>query len=161
MLESALEQTVVHSTFVIEKHFPVSPERVFAAFADPVKRRRWNAEGPGSELLVCEMDFRIGGFDRSEHRFPTEGPLKGAVLVRQVRYQDIIPNRRIVTAYTWAIGERPFSSSQSTFELIPTESGTDLIFTEQGAFFENSDGPEMREGGWRLLLDKLAEVLAA
>jgi len=159
-MHTVQEQTVVHSTFTLEKHYPVSPEKVFAAFSDPAKRRRWNGEGPGAELLRFDMDFRIGGLDRSEHRFAADGPLKGAVLVRQLHYQDIVPNRRIVTVYTWSIGDRPFSSSQSTFELIPTENGTDLIFTEQGAFFENSDGPKMREDGWRSLLDKLGAELA-
>jgi hypothetical protein len=40
---------------------------------------------------------------------------------------------------------------------LPSEAGTDLIFTHQGAFFEGADGPEMREAGWRKLLDRLTE----
>ena len=31
------EQTVIHSTFVIERSFARSPERVFSAFADATK----------------------------------------------------------------------------------------------------------------------------
>jgi hypothetical protein len=38
--------------------------------------------------------------------------------------------------------------------------GTDLICTHQGAFFEGADGPQMREAGWRSLLDKLSKSLA-
>ena len=34
------------------------------------------------------------------------------------------------------------------------------IFTHQGAFFEGADGPEMREAGWRKLLDQLATDMA-
>jgi hypothetical protein len=45
-------------------------------------------------------------------------------------------------------------------ELLATENGTDLIFTEQGAFFEGADGPQIREAGWRQLLEKLASELA-
>jgi hypothetical protein len=33
--------------------------------------------------------------------------------------------------------------------------GTELILTHQGAFFEGADGPEMREEGWRKLLERL------
>ena len=40
------------------------------------------------------------------------------------------------------------------------EVGTDLIVTHQGAFFEGSDGAQMREQGWRKLLDKLTKELA-
>jgi len=46
-----------------------------------------------------------------------------------------------------------------TFELVPTDQGTDLILTHQGAFFEGSDGPEMREEGWNKLMDKLGAVV--
>jgi len=43
---------------------------------------------------------------------------------------------------------------------LPTEKGTDLILTFQSAFLEGADGPEMRQAGWRGLLDKLAAELA-
>jgi uncharacterized protein YndB with AHSA1/START domain len=52
------------------------------------------------------------------------------------------------------------SASLATFELLPAEAGTDLIFTEQGAFFAGSDSPEMRRGGWEELLGRLARELA-
>jgi uncharacterized protein YndB with AHSA1/START domain len=58
-------------------------------------------------------------------------------------------------------GDHRFSSSQATVELLPTEKGTDLIFTEQGAYFEGSDGPQMREGGWRELLKQLETELSS
>ena len=75
-------------------------------------------------------------------------------------YQDIVPNRRIVFAYTMTIGDRRMSASLATFEFVPADQGTDLIFTQQGAFFEGADGPQMREEGWRKLLEKLAAELA-
>jgi hypothetical protein len=43
---------------------------------------------------------------------------------------------------------------------MPSDTGTDLIFTEQSAFFENADGPEWRKQGWTSLLNKLAEALS-
>ncbi len=63
-------------------------------------------------------------------------------------------------AYTMAVGEQRISSSQATVELLPAGKGTDLIFTEQGAFFEGADGPQMREDGWRQLLGQLTKELA-
>ena len=71
-----------------------------------------------------------------------------------------MPNRRIVIAYTTAAGDKRISASLATFEFVPAEKGTDLMFTEQAAFFEGADGPQMREAGWQQLLEALAKELA-
>ncbi len=152
------ERSVTHSTFIIERSYPTTPERVFAAFADPAKKRRWFAEGEGSEVVEFEMDFRVGGKERARFRLKDGAPIKG-VFTNDTSYQDIIPNRRVVIAYTMALGDKRFSASLATFEFLPTEKGTDLIFTEQGAFFEGADGPQIREAGWRQLLEQLAKEL--
>ena len=51
------------------------------------------------------------------------------------------------------IGDKRISASLVTFGFLTSESGTDLIFTFQGAFFEGADGPQMREAGWRKRLE--------
>lgn len=58
------------------------------------------------------------------------------------------------------IGGRCISASLITVEFLPAAEGTDLILTHQGAFFEGADGPEMREAGWRKLLDRFAAEVA-
>ena len=45
------------------------------------------------------------------------------------------------------LGDKRISAALVTIELLPTGKGTDLICTHQGAFFEGSDGPQMREAG--------------
>ena len=154
------KRAVVHSTFVIERSYPVAPERVYAAFADPVSKRRWFMEGEGKAIEAFEMDFRVGGRERSQSRFKEGTSFPGAVLTNNTTYLDLVPNRRIVLAYTMAFGEVSFSASLATFELVPTEKGTTLVFTEQGAYFEGADGPQIREAGWRQLLEHLARELA-
>ncbi|MGA9565417.1 MAG: SRPBCC domain-containing protein [Candidatus Korobacteraceae bacterium] len=62
--------------------------------------------------------------------------------------------------YTMTMGGKRISSSLVTIEMLPTDKGTDLICTHQGAFYEGADGPKMREGGWRKLLDNLETQLA-
>jgi uncharacterized protein YndB with AHSA1/START domain len=153
------ERSVTHSTFVIERSYPTTPERVFAAFADPAKKRRWYAEGEGHEVEEFEMDFRVGGNERARYRFKEGTPFKGTAFANDTIYQDIVPNRRVVFAATMTLGDKRISASLATVEFLPTEKGTDLILTHQGAFFEGADGPQMREGGWRKLLERLAKEL--
>jgi uncharacterized protein YndB with AHSA1/START domain len=152
------EQSVIHNTFVIERGYPVPPERVFAALSDPAKKRRWFVDGGGNKVEYYEMEFEVGGKERA--RFSHAGPMKGIPFTNEGTYQDIVPDRRVVLASTMSMGEKRISSSLTTFELLTAESGTDLIFTHQGAFFEGSDGPEIRKGGWRILLERLATELA-
>jgi uncharacterized protein YndB with AHSA1/START domain len=153
------QPSVVHNTFIIERSYPKSPERVFAAFSDAAKKRRWFAEGESHQLEQFEMDFRVGGSERAFSRFKAGSPFPGVALVNEAHYQDIVPGRRIVSASTMSLGDKRISCSLVTIELLPSEQGTELICTHQGAFFEGSDGPQMREDGWRKLFDKLGTEL--
>jgi uncharacterized protein YndB with AHSA1/START domain len=82
-------------------------------------------------------------------------------LTNHTVYQDIVPNRRIVFAYTMTVGNRRISASLATVELLPSGTGTDLIFTDQGAYLEGADGPEIRKAGWDGLLNSLEKSVAA
>jgi uncharacterized protein YndB with AHSA1/START domain len=105
-------------------------------------------------------DFRVGGTERLRYRFKEGTPFQGVEITNQGTYQAIVPNRRIVSASTMAIANKPISASLVTVELVPTDHGTDLICTHHGAFFEGADGPQIREVGWRTLLDKVAAELS-
>ncbi len=150
---------VVHSTFTLERKFPKPPEVVFAAFSDPAKLRRWFADSKAHETEEFTVDFRVGGEEYLRYKM-IGGPVAGLTVVNKGSYQVIVPNERIVTATTMSVEGRPISASQVTIELLSTSEGTDLICTHQGAFFESADGPQLREQGFRVLMDKLAAVLA-
>jgi uncharacterized protein YndB with AHSA1/START domain len=152
-------RSVIHNTFVLERAYPATPERVYAAFANPAKKRGWFVEGEGHEVEHFEMDFRPGGGERVRFRF-SKGPLQSAILSNDAKYEDIVPNRRVVMSSTMSIDDRRISASLVTFELAPHEKGTLLILTNQGAYFEGADGPEMRQAGWRKLLESLSAELA-
>ncbi len=152
------EPSVIHSTFAIERRYPHEPERVFAAFADPELKRRWFSPGADQETEPFSLDFRVGGTERVAYRLAPGLPVSG-VIANEGVIQDIVPNRRVVTASTMALNGRRFSSSLVTIEILPAEGGTELICTHQGAFFEGADGPQIRETGWRHLLDQLGKEL--
>jgi uncharacterized protein YndB with AHSA1/START domain len=154
------ERSVTHSTFVIERSYPATPERVFAAFADPTRKMRWFTEGEGYEVEEFVMDFRVGGKEHGRFRFKKGTQFEGTALTNDTVYQDIVPNHRVVIAYTMTMGDKRFSASLATFEFLSTDKGTDLIFTEQAAFFEGADGPQIRQEGWRQLLEELGKELA-
>ena len=153
------ERTVTHNTFVIERNYPATPERVFDAFADPAKKRRWFIEGDSHDVEEFEMDFRAGGVEHARYRFKEGTALPGIELTSESRYQDIVANRRIVIANSMGLSGKCMSASLATVELLPEGKGTRLLFTHQGAYFEGADGPQMREAGWQKLFERLAKEL--
>jgi uncharacterized protein YndB with AHSA1/START domain len=148
------QESVIHSTFSIERTYPQPPARVFFAHANEAMKRRWLAEGEGWTVDKFTLDFRVGGSEISRFRY-----LDGPEITYDAIIQDIVPDRRIVFAYRMAVGPNPISVSLTTVELVPAGKGTRLIYTEQGAFFDNLDAPKGREEGCRELLEKLAEQL--
>lgn len=153
------EPTVVHDTFTVQRIFPHPADRVFAAFADGAKKRKWFAEGHSNEVLKFENDFRVGGTEHSSYRMSDKTPFPGVELATEGTYLDIVPEKRIVQAGYMTLGGRTISATMATFEFVRNDLGTELVLTHQGAFFEGSGGPKMREEGWRKLIDSLAASL--
>lgn len=156
------EPSVIHNTFVLERSYPKPPKTVFAAFADARKKRRWFAEGDGHEVQQFELEFRVGGTEHLKYQLKAGTPVAGMIITNESRYQDIVPEQRIVTAATMDLGEKRIVISLITAEFLQTDKGTDLILTHQGTYLSGPNGltPQMLEAGWRKLLDTLAAVVA-
>ena len=153
-----MDLSATHDTFVLERTYPKSPEKVFAAFADPAKKRRWYAEGEHAAERF-DLDFRVGGVERQLFRLGENTPFPGTPITTEGRHEDIVPDRRIVISSTMSLGERRISTALATVELVPEDGGTRLVFTHQAVFYEGADGPEMRKGGWEKLLAQLGAWL--
>lgn len=157
---------ITHGTFTIEKRYPHLPEKVFDAFRDPAKKRRWMGgegdphsaarkhHGADFEILSFEMNFKVDEFERWTFRVPG-----GELMRNDTRYHSIVPNHSIVFVYTMDRGDHRMSSSQNTVEFIPDGKGTKLIFTEQGVYFDGPEAARGRERGTVDVLDKLGEEL--
>ena len=147
--------TTAHESFVIERHYPASPERVFAAWSDPSAKARWFA-GP-NEWIEYErgFDFRVGGSEHLKGKHPS-----GVVSTYDSRYMDIVKDRRIVCVYDMHLDDKRISVSLATIELEPAGTGTRLRYTEQGAFLDGYDDAGSRERGTQGLFDQLERHLA-
>lgn len=151
------DPAVIHDTFTTERRYARAPAEVFAVLTDPARKRRWYA-GEDAEF---SSDFRLGGEEVSRSRLGDDTPFPGALLSAENRYLDIVADRRIVMSSVMSLGGHRMSVSMLTFEVVAEPAGARLVFTCHTAFFENSDGPDRRRGGWGAILDRLDGEVAA
>jgi uncharacterized protein YndB with AHSA1/START domain len=154
------EPTVTHSTFVVERSYPQSPERVFDSFAHAARKRRWYAEGD-HEIQEYELDFRVGGNERFRYRFKEGHPIAFSEINNESTYHDIVPQDRIVFTQKMSLNGKPISIAVITLEFLASGNGTDLVLTNQGTFLNWPDGAKMVEHGWNSILDRLRADVAA
>ena len=152
-------QSATHSHFTLTRTIQAAPAAVFRAFADPDLKRRWYAEGDQLEVEAFSADLREGATERLRYRFRDGTPFAGLVIASEDVVMNIVPDSRIVWASKMAFAGNIISAALITAELAPAGAATELTLTFQGAFFEGADGPEIREMGWSVLLDRLAAAI--
>jgi uncharacterized protein YndB with AHSA1/START domain len=155
------ESAVIHDTFEIDRTYPASPSRVFAAFATKEAKEAWGDTGdltePGADASDTEFDFRIGGHERFGFGY------QGVSYRYDACYYDIVPDQRIIYSYEMYADGARISVSVATIEFAATADGTALTWTEQGAYldgFDGADAPQFRREGTAEMLDGLAKYLA-
>ena len=155
------ERSVIHDTFVIERTYPASASRVFAAFASREAKDAWGDTGDIAEAEPAtgpvEFDFRVGGHERFGNVY------QGITFTYDATYYDIVPDQRLVYSYEMYADGLRSSVSVATIEFVATDDGTTLTWTEQGAYLDGLDGqdaPRLRQEGTSEMLDGLAKYLA-
>jgi uncharacterized protein YndB with AHSA1/START domain len=148
-------------TFTIEREFAAPLARVYCAFTDPQRKRRWFAEGSTHQVEHFAMQFELGGREQARYRFNEGSPFAGVSLESSSEFLDIVPEQRIVTASTMDIGGQRISVALHSFEFASAgPASTRMLFTHQAAFFAGADGPALRRLGWQQLFAQLASSLS-
>jgi uncharacterized protein YndB with AHSA1/START domain len=155
-------RTVINDRFTIERTYPATPARVFAAFASVEAKNIWGDTGDlgaaAGDAAVQEFDFRVGGRERFGHVW------QGTTYRYDGLYYDIVPDQRIVYCYEMYANDVRISVSVTTIEFAKAGEGTELTFTEQGAFLDGVDGDaasSLRQEGTAEMLDGLTGYLAS
>lgn len=148
------KRTVTNASFTVERLFAAAPARVFQAFADQKMKAQWFIGPDHWEKSDHRLEFRVGG---EEH--VSGGPPGGPVHAYDSVFRDIVPNERIITTYEMYLNDKRISVSLASLEFIPEGASTRLILTEQGAYLDEFDRPDVREQGTNDLLNKLADFL--
>jgi uncharacterized protein YndB with AHSA1/START domain len=148
------ERSAKHASFMIERTYPVSPEKVFDAWANPAFKMKWFGGPSEWTRSPHQLDFRVGGRETL-----SGGPASGPVHRYDALYWDIVSNERIVSTYEMHLGDARISVSLATVEITRAGTGARLVYTEQAVFLDGYDDAGSRERGTRELLDALGAAL--
>ena len=120
-----------------------APEKVWRALTDPELLSEWL-------LPVIDLELEPG----AAFTFKTQ-PYPGWDGTVNCRFVEIEPQRKL--SYAWSV---PFLDTVVTFTLTPTASGTRLSIVQSG--FKPDQKKEFGGAryGWKLLGDKLVNLLA-
>jgi uncharacterized protein YndB with AHSA1/START domain len=143
------------TSLTLVRRIAARPSIVFEAMTTAEGVAAWY--GPDDLPVVsAEMDARVGGAFRV--RFRT---LDGRDHEACGEFLEVVPPRRIVMSWRWAVGGDPEESgrvSRIEIELAPIAEGTEVTFTHADLSSEASE--KGHAAGWTGALDKLVRHLA-
>ena len=147
---SARAKVAPKPSLTLKRRLNAPPERVYAAWTDPEKIKRWF--GPEQiETLRADADARVGGRFRIVMR-GTDGEEHDVSGV----YREVVPNEKIV--FTWAWRSTPERESLVTVVIKPEGAGSLLTLVHEQFFDEAAR--DRHEHGWIGCLDKLERYFA-
>jgi uncharacterized protein YndB with AHSA1/START domain len=143
-------EAFVKPSLTLKRRLNASPARVFAAWTDPEKVKRWM--GPGEvKVISVETDARAGG----RYRWLMRGSDGEDHDVSGI-YREVIANEKLV--FTWAWKSSPEQQSVVTVLLKADGDGTLLTLTHEQ--FADAESRDRHQQGWSGALDKLERLVA-
>ena len=137
-------------SLTIKRRFNAPPEKVFSAWIDPEKVKRWM--GPGEiKAVSAEADPRPGGRYHWVMKTPAgeEHDVSGV-------YREVVPNEKLV--FTWAWKSTPERESLVTVTFKSDNGGTLMTMLHE-QFFDD-EARDRHNQGWEGALAKMGKYLA-
>jgi uncharacterized protein YndB with AHSA1/START domain len=139
--------TQTTATVRVKHRFTVSAERVFDAWLDPAKARRFLFATPTGQMVRAEIDPRVGG------QFTFTDRRDGEDVDHTGEYLEIDRPRRLV--FTFMVPKYSSVVTRVTIDIVPLESGCELTLTHEGVLKEYEEGSKE---GWSRILAGLATI---
>lgn len=134
----------------VSHRFEASPERVFDAWLDPEKARRFLFATETGTMVRFEIDPRVGG------RYTFVDRRDGEEVLHTGEYLEIDRPRRLV--FTFGLPQWVAEFDLVTIEIAPSGTGCELTLThEMDAKWEEWVG--RTENGWTKMLAALAPIV--
>jgi len=113
------KSTNQHQVIQTERTVPYTPDKVYAAFADPIRLAKW--WGPKDFTNTFEMfEFKVGG----RWKFIMHGP-DGSNFPNESLFSVLDPGKKIVIQH---VSQPHFTLSVS---LLPSETGTRVLWVQE------------------------------
>src|SRR5262245_48047209 len=133
----------------VSHRYEAAPEAVFDAWLDPKIARRFLFATPGGEMIVCEIDARVGGRFTLTDRRPDMGDV-----AHMGEYLEIDRPRRLV--FTFGVPQFDPAYTTVALDIRPEGKGCVLTLTHTDV------GEEWKDGtidGWTKILASLEPAL--
>lgn len=134
----------------VTHRFDASAERVYDAFLDPARAKKFLFATGTGRIVRCEIDARVGG------KFVIVDRRHGEDAVHTGVYLELDRPRRIV--FTFSVGEASTAADKVTIDVAPLPKGCELTLThELDPRYANF--ADRARDGWTGILDVAAKLL--
>ena len=136
----------------VTRRFAASAERVFDAWLDPDKARRFLFATPAGQMVTVEIDARVGGsFYVVERREEGDAEHYG-------EYLEIERPRRLVFSFSTEKGAS--DGDRIRIDIVPLESGCELTLTHEMSP-DWAEWADRTRQGWTNIVEGLGRLLDA
>ncbi|MDB5494014.1 MAG: hypothetical protein JWP86_1351 [Phenylobacterium sp.] len=136
-------------TVTAQHRYAAPPETVFDAWLDPALARRFAFATPDGEMIVAEIDPRVGGKFNFTDRRPDMGDV-----AHVGEYLEIDRPRRL--KFSFGVPQLDPAFTTVTLDFKAVGGGTELTLTHEGVAAEWAEGTPK---GWAMILGSLERVV--